>query len=681
MITTRVIQGSFSGGQPKLASVQLRVAPPPIQAKLAARPPAPAFAGRPPGPPSPAFAARPPGPTAPAFAARPGAVQWQGVGGAFAVEAGALGLAAGGGRPLPEALQGRMEAALRADFSAVRVHVGPQAERIGAIAFTLGSDIYFAPGRYQPETVAGRQLLGHELAHVVQQRAGRVKNPLGSGLAVVQDHALEAEADRLGRHAAAHRVAAQAKMPAAAAQLSAPVRVSPPTSAGSGSYRLTAGSGGREVGSVVVHARDNGAVEISDLNVAAAHRGRGIGRLLLASAAKTGRQFGGSRVSLAAQDSGSGRLTRWYKEIGFAQVGVSRRGYPQLEAPIGRVLAGAVQRRERQTTFAPAVRGTTGTRRRTVVNVDEPAEANGRINIGNIPTQSPKLRESYNSASSPPELKGIVSAAALAQRSALPNASGFAWRVLQQMQSGGAPSSFTNFTTMPWSQHQAAVNRGADQVGLRLYELNQGITTASNATALIIPTVDISSRTDNPHAQLSLQNIEQQSWVVTKRLNKRNSVGQSLSSDLGKQTEVIGELAAFNAIAKKYPQYEMAFAVDPGHGGGIDQLWIRKNTATGNVEAYLIVEAKGPTKGAKLSKNAFSQHAQMSSGWVLSRLTTLSNNSDPGVSGPAGLALAAFGQVGNGGTVPWVEGATYKAKWDEAKGTLTVSVSNKQQYN
>jgi Domain of unknown function (DUF4157) len=117
---------------------------------------------------------------------------------------------------LPDAVRGKMEAALGDDFSNVRVHVGPHAERIGAIAFTIGSDVYFAPGRYQPETVQGQQLLGHELAHVMQQRAGRVRNSLSSGLAVVQDHALEAEADRLGWQAAAHRVAAQTKMPGAA---------------------------------------------------------------------------------------------------------------------------------------------------------------------------------------------------------------------------------------------------------------------------------------------------------------------------------------------------------------------------------------------------------------------------------------------------------------------------------
>jgi len=131
-------------------------------------------------------------------------VQRHGAGGAFAVDSRALGLASGG-RPLPEAVRGKMEAALGADFSNVRVHVGPQAERIGAIAFTVGSDIYFAPGRYQPDTVQGQQLLGHELTHVVQQRHGRVRNPLGSGLAVVQDHALEAEADRLGQRAAMHQ--------------------------------------------------------------------------------------------------------------------------------------------------------------------------------------------------------------------------------------------------------------------------------------------------------------------------------------------------------------------------------------------------------------------------------------------------------------------------------------------
>lgn len=111
-------------------------------------------------------------------------------------------LPAGGGQPLPDGLRTQMETFFKTDFSSVRIHVGPQAPAIGALAFTTGSSIFFAPGQYQPATVQGRMLLGHELAHVVQQRSGRVRNPLGSGIAIVQDHVLEAEADRLGRQAA-----------------------------------------------------------------------------------------------------------------------------------------------------------------------------------------------------------------------------------------------------------------------------------------------------------------------------------------------------------------------------------------------------------------------------------------------------------------------------------------------
>ncbi|HWE50598.1 MAG TPA: DUF4157 domain-containing protein [Bryobacteraceae bacterium] len=107
-----------------------------------------------------------------------------------------------GGLPLPREIQARMESALGAQFGDVRVHIGSEAAAIGAIAFTWGSDIHFAPGQYNPRTQQGQMLLAHELVHVVQQRAGRVANPFGSGVAVVQDEALEAEADRLGRRAA-----------------------------------------------------------------------------------------------------------------------------------------------------------------------------------------------------------------------------------------------------------------------------------------------------------------------------------------------------------------------------------------------------------------------------------------------------------------------------------------------
>jgi hypothetical protein len=118
----------------------------------------------------------------------------------------------GGGQPLPPAVRTKMESFFGASFGEVRIHVGPQASAIGALAFTQGTDIHFAPGQYNPQTPQGQQILGHELAHVVQQRAGRVRNPFGSGVAVVQDHALEAEADRMGHSAAAHQPPAQAKL-------------------------------------------------------------------------------------------------------------------------------------------------------------------------------------------------------------------------------------------------------------------------------------------------------------------------------------------------------------------------------------------------------------------------------------------------------------------------------------
>jgi Domain of unknown function (DUF4157) len=63
-----------------------------------------------------------------------------------------------------------------ADLRGVRVHVGDMASRsaaaLGARAFTVGQDIVFAAGEYQPTTSRGERLLAHELAHTLQQRNG-----------------------------------------------------------------------------------------------------------------------------------------------------------------------------------------------------------------------------------------------------------------------------------------------------------------------------------------------------------------------------------------------------------------------------------------------------------------------------------------------------------------------------
>jgi hypothetical protein len=108
----------------------------------------------------------------------------------------ALGLTHRPGQSLQQPLAKKIEAALGADFSAVRVHIGPEPGRVGALAFAMGTDMYFAPGQYQPDSPQGQRLLVHELTHVLQQREGRVRGPAGAGIAVVHDSLLEAEADR-----------------------------------------------------------------------------------------------------------------------------------------------------------------------------------------------------------------------------------------------------------------------------------------------------------------------------------------------------------------------------------------------------------------------------------------------------------------------------------------------------
>jgi hypothetical protein len=110
----------------------------------------------------------------------------------------------------------------------VRVHVGAHASSIRAVAFTNGSNLYFAPGQYHPQTPQGLRVLAHELSHVVQQRAGLVRNPYGADLAVVHDVGLEAEAERMGHRAYAAylstqrnsvtRAATTARAPGGAAQ-------------------------------------------------------------------------------------------------------------------------------------------------------------------------------------------------------------------------------------------------------------------------------------------------------------------------------------------------------------------------------------------------------------------------------------------------------------------------------
>ena len=88
------------------------------------------------------------------------------------------------GRPLDAPLRRDMETRFGHDFSQVRVHqdgaAGQSARDVGALAYTVGSSIVFGAGRFAPSTAAGRQLLAHELVHVVQQSGNAPINPVAA---------------------------------------------------------------------------------------------------------------------------------------------------------------------------------------------------------------------------------------------------------------------------------------------------------------------------------------------------------------------------------------------------------------------------------------------------------------------------------------------------------------------
>jgi hypothetical protein len=113
----------------------------------------------------------------------------------------------GGGRPLEHPVRQVMERGFGHDFGAVRVHSDARATQsarsVDAHAYTVGDDVVFQGDLYRPETAAGRRMLAHELAHVVQQRSGPVTGTPAAGGIRLSDpsDAFEIEADRLARRA------------------------------------------------------------------------------------------------------------------------------------------------------------------------------------------------------------------------------------------------------------------------------------------------------------------------------------------------------------------------------------------------------------------------------------------------------------------------------------------------
>ena len=113
-----------------------------------------------------------------------------------------------------------METRFKSDFSRVRIHIDDQAatsaEQLDAAAYATGQHIVFGRGQYAPGTEAGRRLLAHELAHVLQQGDRASAEP---ALAPNRPpHSAEAEADRAAD-------AVMAGLPARVAPGSAPVAI------------------------------------------------------------------------------------------------------------------------------------------------------------------------------------------------------------------------------------------------------------------------------------------------------------------------------------------------------------------------------------------------------------------------------------------------------------------------
>ncbi len=123
---------------------------------------------------------------------------------------------------LPDAMREKMENAFGADLSAVRLYESEAVRDAGAEAVTQGSSIAFAPGMLDFSSYGGQVRLGHEISHVVSQARGEVT---GSGL--LNDHALEARAEREGAMAASGQqisAPAEAMSPVSVASATGPMQ-------------------------------------------------------------------------------------------------------------------------------------------------------------------------------------------------------------------------------------------------------------------------------------------------------------------------------------------------------------------------------------------------------------------------------------------------------------------------
>lgn len=109
------------------------------------------------------------------------------------------------GQPLDRTTREFMEPRFGCNFANVRVHTDAKAAEAAraacATAFTVGEHIVFSSGQFAPSTAAGLNLIGHELAHTIQQQG------LEAGTMLPADHRAERAANAAADDAVADRPA------------------------------------------------------------------------------------------------------------------------------------------------------------------------------------------------------------------------------------------------------------------------------------------------------------------------------------------------------------------------------------------------------------------------------------------------------------------------------------------
>lgn len=97
-------------------------------------------------------------------------------------------------QPLTESARSFFEPRFSFDFSQVKIHVDTKADTLSrylnACAFTVGQDIFFRHGEYNFDSLHGREILAHELAHVVQRQGAfsMIQRRVASSYSIIKDN-------------------------------------------------------------------------------------------------------------------------------------------------------------------------------------------------------------------------------------------------------------------------------------------------------------------------------------------------------------------------------------------------------------------------------------------------------------------------------------------------------------